>query len=491
MARNLRPALPITALGLALSLATAPRAQASGFQLRDQSGSAQGNAYAGISAGGSDISSMFFNPAAMTRFSGHHLQFGLSFIAPSAKFSDGSASRGAYAPLQVASTPISGATSTGNVAKSAVLPTLYAMYSVDEDLKLGLAVNVPFGLTTEYDSNWIGRYHGIKSHLETLDIAPSIAYKVDSKWSVGFAFVARRAKAELSQGVDFGASAQLALNQLAAQAPQLGLPANVVQGGAADGSVNIKGDSWAYGYRLGVLYEPNPKLRVGMGYQSRIRETLKGDATFSGVSTAAAGLTHVAQLFPNAATGIGIIGAKLGAQAANGPVTAVLKLPSTLSLGASYDVSDTFNLAAEVAQTKWSGFQELRVKFSNSAAQPDSVTREDWKDAMFFALGATCHPQGAWTYRAGLAVDKTPVPDDKRTPRIPDADRTWLSLGASWQVTEAFGLDAGYTHLFCKNSTVNLQAGGNPSAQEFTRGNLQGTYKNSIDVLALQARYKF
>jgi long-chain fatty acid transport protein len=350
-------------------------------------------------------------------------------------------------------------------------------------------VNVPFGLTTEYDPSWAGRYQAIKSHLETLDIAPTLAYKLDDQWSVGVALVARHAKAELSQALDYGRSAQLALDQATAQG--LPLPLNAVQGGALEGTADVRGDSWAYGYRLGLMFDPNPKLHLGMGYQSRIRETLKGSVTFSGTQAAAAALGQLAQAYPSAAAGISLLGTTFARQTADGSASAVVNLPSTLSLGASYDATPTLSLAAEVAQTRWSNFHELRVRFSNQAQQPDSVTNENWKDSMFYALGATCHPGGAWTYRVGVALDKTPVSDATRTPRIPDADRTWVSFGASWQATPWFGLDAGYTHLFCKNSTVNLQAGGDPTNQDFTRGNLSGTYKNSIDVLALQARFSF
>ena len=83
------------------------------------------------------------------------------------------------------------------------------------------------------------------------------------------------------------------------------------------------------------------------------------------------------------------------------------------------------------------------------------------------------------------------MPDSTRTPRIPDADRTWLSVGASYQFTKAFGVDAGYSHLFCKDSSINLQTGSATTSPTFFQGNLRGTYKNSIDVLAVQARYIF
>ena len=474
MAKSSRAFLSVSSLVL-LGLAVARPASASGFQLRDQSGSGQGSAYAGVSAGGSDISTMFFNPATLTRYEGNQLQFGLTEIVPSAKFNGGAASR------SVTGTPIFGATATGNVARSATLPTFYALWSLDQDLKLGLSVNVPFGLTTEYDPAWAGRYHAIKSHLETLDITPTVAYRMDPKWSVGAAFVARRAKAELSTGLDVGYQGAALLNKLSVANP------GFVPGGQ-DGTLDVNGSSWAYGYKLGLTYDPAATVHLGLGYQSSVRETLKGTATFT-IPGSVAGL--IGSVAGSGATGRFAATAMANA-ATSGSVSAVVDLPATLSLGLIWDLSGTFSLAAEIAQTKWSCFKELRIKFSNPAAQPDAFTTENWKDSMFYAVGATCRPGGAWTYRAGLALDRSPVPDATRTPRIPDADRTWASAGVSCQVTKAFGLDAGYSHLFCKNSTVNLQGGTDSTAQtQFFAGNLSGTYKNSIDILAVQARYSF
>jgi len=497
MARHHLASLRITTLGLLLAAAAAPRAAASGFQLRDQSGSGQGVAYAGISAGGSDISSMFFNPAALGRYDGNHFQLGLTDIAPTSKLSDASATRSAVPPLGIAATPITGATSTGNVAKGAVIPTLYAMWSVDDDLRLGISVNVPFGLTTEYDPGWAGRYHAIKSHLETLDIAPCVAYKADSKWTLGFALVARQAKAMLSQAVDVGSQAQVGVvrSGLSNTNPLSGGP--IVSGGAADVIGTVSGSAWAYGYRLGILYEPSSTLHLGLGYQSAIRENITGNVVFNispGTQQAlASGLGALAAVNPGPAQQqtIQALGASLNAGLTNTSASAVLHLPATISLGALYDLSPTFSLGLEIAQTRWATFHELRVKYGNPAAQPDTVDQENWKNSMFYSVGGTCHPEGPWTYRLGLALDQTPVPDATRTPRIPDSDRTWVSLGVGYQFTKTFGVDAGYSHLFCKNATVNLQAGNNPANGQFFEGNLSGTYKNSIDILAVQARFAF
>jgi long-chain fatty acid transport protein len=318
---------------------------------------------------------------------------------------------------------------------------------------------------------------------------------------VGAAFVARRAKAELSQGVDFGAQAAGAI---AAQVGPQGQtisnvnPANgnpIVTPGSADGSVDVQGTGWGYGAKLGLTYDPTPSLHFGLGYQSEIRETIKGTATFTVPGSVGQGLQALGGLPANQGAWqqgtLAGLGNEFALQTANGSASAAINLPATISLGMIYDLSSTFSLAAEIAQTRWSTFKELRVKFTDSSSQPDRYTTENWKNAMFMALGATCHPGNQWTYRMGVALDKTPVPDATRTPRIPDADRVWLSGGVSYQFTKAFGVDAGYSHLFCKDSTVNLQGGSDPNNPAYFDGNLSGTYKNTIDILAVQARYSF
>lgn len=496
-----RSRLTLTVLTLVAAGAFAPQAQASGFQLREQSPSAQGNAFAGISAGGNDISALFFNPAVMTQYDGWQLSLGGTYVGLSAKFVDGAASRTnslqalgfLSAPVTGANlSPISGSPSHPNAAVSAVLPEFNIMYSVNQDLKLGLSVNVPFGLTTEYDSNWIGRYHALKSDLRTIDIAPSIAYRVSKEFSFGVAFIARRADAELSNGVDYGNALALKVGSSLAAAglsttspgPGLNSPvATVAMGapnaafgtpgyaipGAWDGQAGLKGDGWGYGYKVGMTYEPSPEFRLGFAYNAAITMTLKGDATF---------------IYPSSMPPTDLA-ALQGAGLHNGGGSAELNLPATASLGFNWKVSPTFSFQGEVAQTTWSKFKELRVKFDTGA--PDSITDESWKDTTFISLGGTWKLDQAWMLRAGLGFDKSAVDDNHRTPRIPDNDRKWASLGCSYAFSKQTSIDVGYSRLFISDGKVNLSAAGD----NVTRGNLTGTIHADINILGAQLRYSF
>jgi len=433
---------PLAAWIVAASLA--PQASASGFQLREQSPSAQGTSFAGVSAGGPDIGSMFFNPATMALFDGNQAVLGFSYVMPKAELENARAAR-------ANGTLIGTQADVPNAAKSALLPNLYAMWSLTQDAKLGLSVNAPFGMVTDYDANFAGRYHALKSDLKVVDISPSIAYRLSPQWSLGAAFIARNAEAELTSAADFGAL--------------VGAPP-----GLYDGTAGLKGSKWGYGYRLGVVYEPSTALRLGLAHHSAMNMKLSGDATFQ---------------FAPGTPGL-LLAGLTAAGYVNGGASAELKLPSTTSLGLHVEATPALSVQGEIAHTGWSSFKELRVEFDNPASS-DSVTEESWRDTWFFALGLTWKATEAWTLRTGLAYDQSAVKDEYRTPRIPDGDRTWLSVGAGYAFSRTASVDVAFTHIFVTDGPLELTAAGTNQS----RGSLSGNYKSSIDILSAQAKFLF
>jgi long-chain fatty acid transport protein len=429
----------------ALTLLLAPAALASGFQLREQSPSAQGNAFAGISAGGSDIGSMFFNVATLTRFQGNEVVAGASLIQPSARLEGGSANRAtALGGSAIIGTP------GGDAGQNAVLPALYALWSLSPDLKLGFSLNSPFGLTSNYPGDWLGRYHAMKSTMTVVEVAGNAAWRLSPRWSVGAAVVGRHVDVTLSNAVDFGAVG--AAFHLPGLAP-----------GNADGFATVGGTQWRPGYKVGVLFEPSPVFRVGAAYHSAIDFTLKGDVAYQGVPAA------------------------LTTSFRNGAATPMANQPATAMLGAAWDVTPALTLQAEAARTFWSHFQDIRIAFASG--QADALTPEHWQDSWFLALGLTWQPTAAWTFRTGAALDQTPTTDTYRTPRIPDAGRIWASAGAGYAFTRAFSMDLGYSRLFVKDGALGLTA--TTGGPDFFRGTITGTFRNRVDILALQGRLRF
>ena len=494
-----RARLTLSTLALIAGNAFAPQAQASGFQLREQSPLSLGNAFAGISAGGGDLTSLYFNPAVMTQYDGMQFTLGGTYVGLSAKINNASGSRTSdltslgfnVAPVTGAAlSPISGASSHKNAAISALLPEFNIMYSPTQDLRIGLSVNVPFGLATEYDANWVGRYHALKTDLKTIDIAPSLAYRVNTEFSFGVAFIARRADAELTNGVDYGSALALKVGSglaaagypmdpvggnsrmanvaMGAPSASLGIPGYAIPG-AWDGAAGLKGGGWGYGFKVGATYQPSPDLRFGLAYNDAMTMTLKGDATFQYPATMPA-------------TDLGALQA---AGLKNGKGSADLSLPATASLGFDWKATVGFSLQGEVARTTWSKFKELRVKFDTGA--PDSVTDESWKDSTFISIGGTWRTNTPWTFRAGLAFDTSAVDDNHRTPRIPDNDRKWVSVGLSYALSKKSSIDVGYSRLFIADGKMNLSAAGDNQL----RGNLTGTIQADINLFGAGFRYSF
>lgn len=140
-------------------------------------------------------------------------------------------------------------------------------------------------------------------------------------------------------------------------------------------------------------------------------------------------------------------------------------------------------MLADVAWTDWSSVQELRIVRDSGATA--SVTPERWSDTWRFALGATYAMNDRVTLRAGVALDETPVPDDTRTPRLPDSDRTWVAIGAHWEISPALLMDFGYAHLFSDTvsldqDTENVAASATERAAVLRRGYRQRATRLSV-----------
>jgi long-chain fatty acid transport protein len=444
------PRLARTLAALLLGL-LAGRVEAAGFALREQSAAAQGNAFAGATAGADDISYMFFNPAAIGRLTTpYEIVTGATLVVPRLKLEDSRAST-------VLGTPIGGRTPQQDIGEDALIPATYAALRLHEQWVLGLGVNAPFGLSTDYPSGWVGRYHALHSSLRTIDLTPTLAWSPDPRLVLGLGLQVQYADADLSSAIDLGTLGAA-----------LGVPGAIPA--AQDGRVQVTGDDWGYGFTMGALAEPLPGTRLGLAYRSGIEHRLSGKADFTldGSPTGQAIST---------ATGAFVdTGAK-----------ADLDLPAMASVGLQQQVTPGLALMAEAAWTNWSRFGQLRIEFDNPS-QPASVTDEAWQDSWFLAAGATWRPAPGWLLRMGVALDQTPVRGRYRTPRLPDGDRYWLSLGLSYEPRPWVTLDLAATHIFMDDAAVRLRAD-NPGEQ--FRGDLDARYDNAIELVAAAARLRF
>lgn len=397
-------------------------AHAAGYALAEQSGSGLGNAFAGAAAIAEDASTVYFNPAGMTYIEGTQAAGVLHLIKPSIEFNNQGSVAGTARPL---------GGEGGNAGDLAFVPNFYFVMPLNEKTKFGLGVNAPFGLKTEFDKDWIGRFQGIKSELKTININPSLAFKVNDQLSLGFGLSAMWAQAELTSAVNLG---------------------------AAERSSTVKGDDWGFGYNLGAIYQVTNDTRIGVAYRSKVDQHLKGDVKFS---------------VSNGPT-------------PNGDVNADVSLPETVSLSAFSKLNNTWDVMADATWTRWSRFEELAIYRDSGALLTKTV--ENWSNTMRYSVAVNYHYNDTIILRAGLAYDEGPVSDEFRTTRIPDNDRKWLSFGAGWQATPATKFDVGYAHLFIGDTDIDDNQ---TTAVPLGKGRVRGDFDGSVDILSMQVTHNF
>ena len=445
-----------TAVTAALVTLTSAGAHAAFFQLAENSPAALGNAFAGGAAIAEDASTVWYNPAGLTRLNGTQFVVGGYFIKPSLEFDKTSANRA----TALGGGAISGGNG-GDAGENAIVPNFYYAQRLNEGLTFGVGLNVPFGLATDYDDDWVGRYHANRSEIRTININPALGYKVSDALSLGAGISYQKIEAELTQAVDFGSLCALG------GAPFAGCAAP----GANDGSASVEADDDAWGFNLGTLWQAGEATRIGLAYRSKTKYTLKG--TFD--------VTAPSALAASAGSSVGGI-VYSGAQAH-------VTLPETLSLSAHHVLTPHWTVMGDITRTRWSRLPELRIDFDSS--QTDAVTTLDLKDVNRYSVGVNYAPNSTWTYRAGVAIDQTPTPNEiARTPRLPDEDRLWLAFGFGYKSSDAVSFDVSYGYIKVDDAAINKSAGA-PGGEHFLRGSLVGNYEADTHILTGQVNWKF
>ncbi|WP_308726197.1 OmpP1/FadL family transporter, partial [Metapseudomonas otitidis] len=62
----------------------------------------------------------------------------------------------------------------------------------------GLGMYVPFGLVTDYEKGFQGRYYGTRSEVRVVTLQPTISYKINDQLSIGFGPTINRIDGELT-----------------------------------------------------------------------------------------------------------------------------------------------------------------------------------------------------------------------------------------------------------------------------------------------------
>jgi long-chain fatty acid transport protein len=422
--------LPAALLALASGTASA-----AGFQLLEQNASGIGNAYAGSAAVAENASTIFYNPAGMTQLQAREMSVGLSLVRPSFKFTDQGSSAGVL---------------SGNAQDAgdwAALPNAYLSWALNKDLYVGVGMGAPFGLVTEYNRDWIGSAHSIKFDIKTININPSIAWRVNEKVSLGFGVNWQRMEAEYVR--------RAGIVDLPAGAGGVPIPRPLSQSFA---TLDADDDSW--GWNVGALFTVSDATKVGVSYRSKIKHELEGSLSLAG---------------PNPVFNT------VGSSGAN----ATVELPDIFIFSVAHKLDPKWELLGDVSWTGWSSVDKVDIMRSSGALAQTLDT--DFQDTWRVALGANYQLNDAWKLKFGVAFDETPVKNaEKRLTSLPDNDRIWFSVGGQWKASKASTLDMGVSYLYVDDTKIN-----NGSPADLQKGLVKGEYDSSVWILGAQYSMSF
>lgn len=417
-----------TPLGLAVALASS-HVFASGFALNEQSISGMGTGFAGRSSSADDASTVFGNPAGMSRLKREQVSVGAATLFAK---SDISQTRSTFGGQQ-----------DGDMVPVVTVPMGYYVNPIDEHWTFGVGFYAPFGLITDYGSGFAGRYFTNKSEVKTLTFQPTVSYAFNDRVSIGFGPTINRISGELSAMV-----------------------LNPISPGTNDGKLTSKGDDTALGFNAGILVQATDSTRVGMTYHSKVSYHLDNAKT----------------------TVTGGVFSLLGLSGENYDASLDVDTPESVDFSVTQQLNDDWTLYLGSTWTRWSRFKDITIENSGLPAALSgtlsSVTEEEnWHDTWAHAIGASYQLNKQWVLRTGFSVDQSPTNNTNRSPRIPTGDRTVVSLGAGWTPVDNVTVDLAYSYLWEESVKVN-----DASA---SRGAYSSKYKNSASGFGMSVTYKF
>jgi long-chain fatty acid transport protein len=416
-----------TTISLAVALAST-QIFASGFALNEQSISGMGTGFAGRSSSADDASTVFGNPAGMSRIKRQEVTGGIAAIDASSDIKD---AQGAHP-----------GTNKGDMVPFTAVPMGYYVKPIDDHWAFGLGVYAPFGLITDYENGFQGAGFGSKSEVKVVTFQPTVSYAFNDKVSIGFGPTINRIGGTLESDV-----------------PLFG-----------DTHVKIKGDDVALGYNFGVLVQATDTTRVGLTYHSKVKYKIEGHTDISAGANS-----------PSAFLKSNRYDASLK-----------IETPESVDFSVTQQLTDAWTLYAGSTWTRWSRLKDITVNNDGvTAAQGGALSpalfgtiteEQNWHDTWAYAIGTSYQLNKQWVLRTGLSFDQSPTNNTDRSPRIPTGDRTIFSLGAGYNVTDDLTIDVAYSYL--KEEAVKVD-------HSNLVDSYSAKYENSANGFGVGATYRF
>ena len=360
-----------------------------GFALYE--GSARGNVLgAGLTASADDPSAVFYNPAGITQLKGRQAMAGVTLISP-------------MISVETQGVPALGTVNSDFKRNWFFPPHAYYTHQLNEKWWAGFGLFSRFGLGTEFDSNWPGRYNSYKANIQTLELNPNIAYKINDKLSIAGGLSLMWFDLELCRKLNTGAL------------------------GVGDTDFQLDGDSFGWGLNLAIHYKPTDWMQAGVSYRSRVSQHVEGDVSVSRQISVPA----------------------LGVNITNMGATGNLHLPDMIFAGVNFNIRPDLTLGGGIYWTRWDTYDKLQINFDRPFGAPassQSTTRKAWDNVYRFLIGTEWKVNANWDLRLGYAFDECPAPDDTVDYILPDNDRHMFSFGFGYHRNN-WALDFSYTYM--------------------------------------------
>jgi long-chain fatty acid transport protein len=311
-------------------------------------------------------------------------------------------------------------TETKQEDQTFLAPSVYLTYAMDNGLAFGVGVYAPYGLGTLWPGNWAGRFAAVKTELQSIFFNPTIAYKVSDQFAfgIGASYVTSNVVLETRAGT---------YSSLAPPTPS-----------ATNGVVNLDADGNAINFNAGFIYKPSPEVSIGVGYRHETKLDYEGTATFTNMQA-------LQTFFPG------------------GDGKTTIKLPNNIYAGIAY-TGESFTLEGDFQYVGWSSYDVLAVEIEDGPAAPPALggqplqtspepSKKEWNNS-FIIRGGGEYRLGGLALRAGVIYDKTPQPDAKVEPILPDANRIEFTVGFGYNFTESLSVDAAYQIIIWSERTA-------------------------------------
>jgi long-chain fatty acid transport protein len=430
------------ALGVGGATCLSSAAFASGFALREGTADWLGNAFAGDSAKAYDASTVWSNPAGMVQLDQNEIDGSVSYIAPSFNFTGTNTN-----PLTGGN--VSGVTG-GNGVAPAASGSLFGVWVLSPDFRLGFSVTSPFGERVSYPGDFVGRYQSLVSSITDINFGLALSYKVNDHLSIGAGPNIDYLDARLTQALNTPLSAATGQDPLA----------------------DTHGNDLGVGYNLGVLYKFDDATRIGIDYRSRIRHDISGEQKI----TVPTSYSLFALESPEAAALVEAL------NAANSGARTSITLPDDLDIGIYHQITQKWAVMGSVEWTDWSLFNALNVTPTNGA--PGTTIEEHWHNTWYAGIGTNYQVLDNLMLQTGFAYDESPVTDSNRTTRVPDADHFDLGFGVQYQILPSTNLQLAYLHVFSPGGTID-------STASASSGTIIGSYDDSDNSVTAGVTVKF